>query len=358
MTLSSRQSKFGFTLIELLVVIAIIAILIALLLPAVQQAREAARRSQCKNNLKQLGLALHNYHDAHNIFPRGNFEKANTNCGYGGYSYTGISAHTMLLPYVEQTAVYNEFDFNQAFDQSPNRDAKTARITTFLCPSDLDRIPNGTSRNLGPGNNYVLSGGANIWWFTNGCGYPDPTPAQIDHQNGMFNYRVNVRMRDVTDGTSNVIAASEHIKGNGLGWTAADYEEGSTIRGAAKPGGTPNSFLSQAQINAWLSVCETRSSAGSNGPRGDTGANWASGNLGQTIFNTLANPNTEFGTCITCASCNASDGQGFFSARSRHIGGVNVLMADGSSHFISDNIDNGTWQMLGARNDGGVVGEF
>ncbi|QDT65394.1 DUF1559 domain-containing protein [Calycomorphotria hydatis] len=353
-----RSHKLGFTLIELLVVIAIIAILIALLLPAVQQAREAARRSQCKNNLKQIGLALHNYHDAHNIFPRGNFQKAVTSgsaCGDNGWSYKGLSAQVMLLPYLEQSAVYNDFDLERNLLESTNPTAKQAVITTFLCPSDPIFIPNGTGWNAGPGNNYVLSCGPSVFWFQNGCVWPEPTVNNEDDQVGIFNYRVNVRMRDITDGLSNVIAASEHIKGNNDS-TIAGYEEGNTIKGGQKPGGSPNSFLTKAQIDAWLADCEAKIATYE--PRGSTGANWAHGLHGQSIFNTLANPNSNFGSCVGCWWCGTNDFAGLFTARSRHTGGVNALMADGSVHFINDNIDNGTWQMLGARNDGGVVSEF
>ena len=132
----------AFTLIELLVVIAIIAVLIALLLPAVQQAREAARRTQCKNQLKQLGIALHNYHDTHKVFPQQTYG-TQAAPGSNGSEWGGNSVHTMLLPYIDQATVYNQYNLNMFSYQAPNRSATPAgpgdtNIATFICPSDTN----------------------------------------------------------------------------------------------------------------------------------------------------------------------------------------------------------------------------
>ncbi|HBL44898.1 MAG TPA: prepilin-type cleavage/methylation domain-containing protein, partial [Planctomycetaceae bacterium] len=124
---------------------------------AVQQAREAARRSACKNNLKQLGLAMHNYHETHGLFPRANFEKQNdATYGYGNYSYFSFSAQAMLLPFMDQANVYNQFNFSLGPNQAPNDAAKRAVIPAFLCPSDPRGIQNGGGYGSGPGNSYAV----------------------------------------------------------------------------------------------------------------------------------------------------------------------------------------------------------
>lgn len=155
------STKRGFTLIELLVVIAIIAILIALLLPAVQQAREAARRSQCKNNLKQFGVAMHNYHDAYKAFQRANYSSVTTSTT----GWQGFAGHVMLLPFLDRTPLYKQIDFKQAFWGGANATLKATKLPQFLCPSDSG-WQFGTYGNDGGtdggGNNYFVSGGPSL----------------------------------------------------------------------------------------------------------------------------------------------------------------------------------------------------
>lgn len=344
------RKRHGFTLIELLVVIAIIAILIALLLPAVQQAREAARRSACKNNLKQFGLAIHNYHDVYNMFPRANFETRST----GDNSYWGWSAHSMLLPYFEQANITGDLDFSLAVNESgagtPNWQMITRRIPVFLCPSDQ-----GPSDPRGGGNSYVMSAGPTLYWGHSGAlrgGVP------LSEQVGVFNFRARVRIGDITDGTSNTIAASEQIaSGSGSpdsklaeSWGPSDF---STIN---------LSFPTQTQMQALGTACKALSDAAS-----ATGSvhrrsgslkeqiHWALGIGGQTVFNTVYNPNSPFPNCVACSGCWSTDNIGVYTARSRHTGGVHVLMADGAVRFVSDNVDNTTWQRLGGRSDGQIA---
>ena len=351
--LNSSRSTRGFTLIELLVLIAIIAILIALLLPAVQQAREAARRSSCKNNLKQLGLAMHSYHETHSIFPRANFEREDSSTyGYGNYSYFSFSAQAMLLPFMDQAPLYNQFNFSLAPNQSTNDTSKRAVIPAFLCPSDVRSIVNGGGYGAGPGNSYAVCAGPSIYWFGVGPS-TNTTPSNLQHQVGMFNYRKPVRIRDVLDGTSNVIAAAEILMGDGNN-SDTQIGAGDTVRGVGR-GSTASSFPALSDLKTWGAACLAKKSStpASPAPRGDTGSNWAYGNGGLTVFNTLINPN-----CVTCSGCGTNDAPGLFPARSRHTGGVHILMGDGATRFISENVDSVTWQNLGAISDGNVLGEF
>jgi prepilin-type N-terminal cleavage/methylation domain-containing protein len=338
----SLRRRPGFTLIELLVVIAIIAILIALLLPAVQQAREAARRSQCKNNLKQIGLALHNYHDAHNIFPKGNTETLRTTASGTQDSYRSFSAFAMLLPYLDQAALYGKIDFNQWTDSTPNFALARTTIAALLCPSDLKYMPPNVNSATGNGTgvNYAVSAGPNIYW---GAGVTDA--------NGMFNRMVPVRISDILDGTSNVLAVSEQIipSTDPKGLLAATIYSG--VQGTM-----PNSFGSDGALATFASSCNP--SAGYMNSNYNENTKWMNGNPAQTVINTLNPPNSPRPNCATCTGCWASTGNGTWTSRSRHTGGVQSLLGDGSVRFVSENLDIVTWQRLGARADGNILGEF
>ena len=294
------RSRRGFTLIELLVVIAVIAILIGLLLPAVQQAREAARRTQCKNNLKQLGLALHNYHDTHLVFPPGSLR--GTGLAWGFVTHT--------LPYFEQTSVYNTIDFSQTdcavflkTQQAAGRsDAASVLLPILTCPSDprggtqLLSGPNGPSPNtydtgkLYPSNYIGVAGSKeSAAW----CPY-----AGITNGDGMLYTSSRVRIADITDGTSNTFLLGERGIEEGLGW------------GWPICGGTE---------------CEQYISA----ERGLTPAD-----------NPPNTPNIE---------------RRFWSW---HVGGDHFLMSDGAVRFLSTSIDYRTFLSLSTRSGGEVIGEF
>lgn len=328
-----KVRKRGFTLIELLVVIAIIAILVALLLPAVQQAREAARRSQCKNNLKQFGLALHNYHDTHSVFPRGNTNSVLDSGTAGTWSWRGFSAHAMLLPFIDQAPLYNQLNFNILMNSGVNNTAKNAKIPAFLCPSD------GAYLGTEPGNNYVVSAGPSLY-------FGRPASEGIGH----FNFNRTVGFRDLTDGSSNIIAVSETIKGDNSGST---FKEGGDLVRAI-PISFANILPTRNDLDAYGVACE----AGKSNHHSHPNREWINGVGAQTVFNTLNTPNSKNQDCHECSGCGWYDSRGVWTARSLHTGGVQVLMGDGAVRFISDNIDFNTWQRLGHISDGNVLGEY
>ncbi|SFJ05707.1 DUF1559 domain-containing protein [Planctomicrobium piriforme] len=320
MSLNRARIRRGFTLIELLVVIAIIAILIALLLPAVQQAREAARRSQCKNNLKQLGLALHNYHDTHSVFPpgalalnitngvaykSGDTEPGRTAVG-GGWGWT-----VFVMPMLDQAPLYAALNPNgNNFPTTANATTKTV-LSVFLCPSD----PSGeivTSTALG-GDGATQGHARSNYPAIYGSGSVEYVHVDADATKGMFWYNSKVRIRDVTDGLSNSLAITERK------WDGGDSE---TRRGAV-----------------WVGKCAGGpANAGNkyaNLVRADNDPDW------------LVNANNK----ITPAnSTNA--------ASSQHVGGVQFLMGDGSVRFLSENTSGATYKLLGQKADGEIIGEF
>jgi len=330
----------GFTLIELLVVIAIIAVLIALLLPAVQQAREAARRSQCKNNLKQIGLALHNYHDAYQMFPPAQGltvvqVSSVPPGGDNGNHYRSRSIFVAMLPYLDQAPLYNQFDQSVRVDYGNNATLRNTKLSALLCPSDMEY--SGTP----PGCNYGGSAGASPYWPTGNSG-----------TKGLFRRLASVRIADAIDGTSNTIAVVESVVGDATDGTfnkTVDIAKGVT---SGWPG--DNGPWTQAQVNAYGSNCET---TGATAHYSILGSYWAQGLTGMTIFNTLSPPNWQYPDC-NYTTGGVMDGKGVYGARSRHTGGVQVLMGDGSVRFVSDNVNLATWQAVGGAADGVVVGEF
>jgi prepilin-type N-terminal cleavage/methylation domain len=339
----------GFTLIELLVVVAIVSVLIALLLPAVQQCREAARRVQCRNRLKQIGLALHQYAEAHRLFPRICYQGRGTSSAPTGFS--GFSAHSMLLPFLDQATLFQQIDFTTHTFHANNSGPRRTPLSVFQCPSDTyDRTKKWAV------NNYVVSGGPSLIMIA-----PDPnqltvggtpgTPIGVNDQIGMFNMRRSIGFRDLTDGVSNTLALSEAIVGDG---NVTTFSYGDLVRGTPIPEGFPNTFASAAQLNEYGDKCRANSSS----HYGDPHSEWINGMPAQTAFNTLNTPNSINPDCHEMAGSGWFDSRGVWTARSRHSGGVHILLADGAARFVSNGINLETWQRLGAVADGHPITDF
>ncbi|MEZ6063030.1 MAG: DUF1559 domain-containing protein [Planctomycetaceae bacterium] len=333
--------RTAFSLIELLVVIAIIAILIALLLPAVQQAREAARRTQCRNNLRQIGLAMHNYADVHGLLPP-------SYCLDPTGRSSSWSIHGRLMPYLEQGNLYNQIDLSVAWSNYPV--ISGFRVPGYVCPSD----PKGD--NLRDTSATGSTSGISLYPTTYGFNFGTWLifdPATGRGGDGLFHPNSSIRIEHVTDGTSNTLMASEvhawtHYLRNG--GPAAPYatqvpQSPQDVAAAAAPGTTDRL-------------------------REGTGhTEWANGHCHHSGVTTTLTPNTfvpfEFDGITYDIDFNSQqEGRNLrpsyaaLTSRSYHTGSVNSLLADGSVRTISNSIDFGVWRSLGTRSSGEVVGEF
>lgn len=341
-SISNRNEAF--TLVELLVVIAIIGVLVALLLPAVQAAREAARRMQCANNMKQYVLSMHNYHDTHNSFPAGNFRYKHVKYSYGGGYVGTASAHFSLLPYMEQGPTYDLLDrcYTDCIPSWAGADGLAAwtpvyeypelgnPISSFLCPSDPS---SNTIHDLGwdlvtAGTNIVMCRGD---YIRNNVDRPGSTEHSTYSQRAVFAEESWRGTEGITDGTSNTIAISE--------CAMPAQPDALTIKGAV------------AEVSAFdatnpsPSVCianaydpNDRNLIGTPLAFGNRGMLWMDGRPMTSAFVTAVPPNGP--------SCQAYGGAwnwswGAWSAQSFHSGGVNVGLADGSVRFVSDNVNTG-----------------
>lgn len=358
-----QKGRRGFTLIELLVVIAIIAILVALLLPAVQQAREAARRSQCKNNLKQYGLALHNHLDTYGSFPPGYvcYDESGNRFQTGGWqngqNEFGFHWLVMLFPYMEQPALWNQitacadddkqdtitnpWDHCEAISASSNIGRK--RLPAFShCPSSPIDNSQFTDSDYGlealaKGNNYAASWGSGnmLSWESRstrgafGCYFTTQDKIALGHggSGDLFQQDKGSTDSDFTDGMSNSVAISEVVSADGYSTTSTK-----DIRGV------------------WLSAA-----------------------MGATLFTAYNTPNARVADVLAACDENISGTTSPFmdcvedrttadvyaAARSYHTGGVNVLLADGAVRFVSDNIDkNAVWHPLNTIRNGETIGDF
>jgi prepilin-type N-terminal cleavage/methylation domain-containing protein/prepilin-type processing-associated H-X9-DG protein len=362
------MKRRAFTLIELLVVIAIIAVLIALLLPAVQAAREAARRIQCTNNLKQIGLAMHNYHQVNDCFPPGALALFNTKTGTGIANNWGPSAHARMLNFAEQQGLYNALNFSVGLFNDPigtpmNSTVTTTKLNVFLCPSSPTAgwKFQGATAPLGqfqaPGNNYFASVGSSLEFADQQSKGPP---------NGVFPYIGSlgrpVGISTIIDGTSTTLAFGEWKTGSGnLGRISIPQDIifiGSFPAGTQRNNGTlnmPNPAL-VASFQTWLGQCaQSAMTGGGRHPKTVTlGEAWALGLVGYTQGNVLQAPNAKYPNCNTNGT-GAIENPGVFGMSSYHPGGANVVMCDGSVKFLKDSTNPRTVWALGSIAQGEVV---
>jgi prepilin-type N-terminal cleavage/methylation domain-containing protein/prepilin-type processing-associated H-X9-DG protein len=360
------MKRRGFTLIELLVVIAIIAVLIGLLLPAVQKVREAANRLKCTNNLKQIGLATHNYESTNQSFPPGAgvLSTVPINAPPGtpplvpapapptysmlvasrGLGTQRPSPQALILPYVEQANKYNQFDFTRDVNSdNANIPARTQDVPFYLCPSDPSDAQFPTATGFYGRCNYMASLGKN----------PNPTNQNgstgglffVEFTNTQWNTRLNrpraVRISDVIDGTSNTVMWAEVKRGLFAGsqskdyspslvpWDVASVSDATSLIPTGPCAADPSTFTSGTVYRyAGLEYCRSFAFT--------------------SFYSHTKVPNAP---TLDCTDLNSFHG----AARSYHSGGVNVCFCDGSVRFISNNIDLVTWQNLGSRGGGEVV---
>lgn len=370
----SVRTRRGFTLIELLVVIAIIAVLIALLLPAVQSAREAARRIQCVNNLKQIGLAAHTYHDANLVFPMGGTKNDRKDPVGGGVAYAiwrGWGALGSTLAYIDQSPLYNNINFafadewHDAASHPMNSTIVSTVISSYMCPSD----PNVGKQNI---NSYHACFGTTTNWPSGpGNTVTDELfRSSGNGSTGAFAIWLAYGIGNVTDGTSNTLLFAEALVGDGKGNEPTrgigTGSPGSKYRGngvVIDPSDTyyvddVQNPAATAGVLAGIAACAAEfAKPGSVQITSHRGYRWSSVSEG-SLFNVIQTPNPAFNVCRpngTTTMNNSDNSSISLPASSAHPGGVNAVFADGSVKFMKSTIAQRTWWALGTKAGGEVI---
>ena len=358
-----KHSHGGFTLIEILVVIAIIGILVALLLPAVQMAREAARRMTCASNLKQFGLGLHNYHDVHFMFPAAGYPIKRPD--QWGVIKGAWSPHVMILPYVGQSEIYDHINLivppwmGSSVWQGVQTTAILTQIDLFLCRSDTSRRRNmyWILNRRTPGCNYACSSGALVYGFDHNTEFKVTSRSSYG---GPFCGQRSVRDCDIIDGANKTVAVIETTKGklDSLPTVRTHYVRDAVWNGCDVLDGC-SPLVSGASESAFQSFAENAESmfASNTNVYGYQGCYWHMERCRETIGHTLLPPNSESPDARVyvqgVSSSTPWDSRSMHNARSYHAGGANALMLDGSVFFVTDSIDQKLWWAAGtiANND-------
>jgi prepilin-type N-terminal cleavage/methylation domain-containing protein/prepilin-type processing-associated H-X9-DG protein len=313
----TSKDRSGLTIVEVLVVIAIIGALLALILPAVQSARAAARSTQCRSNLRQLGLAIHSYHSSH-----GNFPPNVSN---------GFSMFVQMLPFMEQDALYHQIDFSDP-ETDANAFLRSTRLPLLICPAD-----SGLSGDLvvGP-TNYTGNEGTGVEYEGRFNGFFQPIMRVPRWGGGVLS------ARDISDGLSNTVAFSEALVGYG---STADIRNVWQVS-PAMPTATAS------ELDKFAAACDKVNTSDQVGDAWLRGVGWMRAETGCTTYNHVQTPNHHSCTNNTWV-LSAS-----YPATSAHAGGVNVCFGDGSSRFVSENVDRGVWRALGTRARGDINSGF
>ena len=325
----ATTDRVGLTLLELLVTISLIGLLLSLLLPAVQAAREAARRAQCAANLHQIGLAVHGYVEATNVFPPGLL------IGQVDGQYVTLpnlfSPHARILPYLGYAGLCNSLNFEVSAGwinlQPVHSTAVLSRVSLFHCPSDLENFPGGT--------NYRFCTGAGI------CTAPG-LPTSPDSGTGAFITDTPLGSQDISDGLSHTVFVSERVQGS---------NDDSRFHPDSDWFWMQNTTPAVPPADDYIAACNTAAAAGISQYSSDSGYSWLGAEYNQTLYNHALPPNSHLPDC----GDQITGGVGLFSARSRHRGGVHTLFGDGSVRFVGESISLDVWRALSTRAGGEQV---